>query len=151
MRETGSSFFSRYITLCILFFFHVLLSSADFFQNNLFQKDLSRTLSEYQMIWIQIRTDTLFANVIISRQQKTPKVYKQFGEQTAFVLNGGKRFNTPQYYFLNVCLAGFWGGGQCRESARLEIERSLVQAKYRRHILHYVLEVLDSSREKPIR
>ena len=36
-----------------------LLSSADFFQNLLFQKILSGTLWEYQTIWIQIRADIL--------------------------------------------------------------------------------------------
>ena len=36
-----------------------LLSSADFFQNQLFQNILSGTLSECQAVWIQIRTDTL--------------------------------------------------------------------------------------------
>ena len=35
------------------------LSSADFFENELFQKNLSGTLSECQTVWIQIRTDTL--------------------------------------------------------------------------------------------
>ena len=38
-------------------FSHFFLSSADFFQNQLFQAILSETQSEYQTIWIQIRTD----------------------------------------------------------------------------------------------
>ena len=37
----------------------LLLSSADFFQNKLFQKIISGTLSECQRVWIQIRTDIL--------------------------------------------------------------------------------------------
>ena len=38
----------------------LLMSSADFFQNQPFQKRLSGTLSECQTIWIQIRTHTLW-------------------------------------------------------------------------------------------
>ena len=38
--------------------------SADFFQNQIFQKLLSGTLSEYQMVWIQNRTNIL--SVLIS-------------------------------------------------------------------------------------
>ena len=40
-------------------FFMLLLSSADFFQNQLFQKILSGALIECQTVWIQIRTDIL--------------------------------------------------------------------------------------------
>ena len=51
---------------------HALLSSANFFQNQLFQKILSGIPSECQTVWIQIRPDIcrawsgykLFANVI---------------------------------------------------------------------------------------
>ena len=39
------------------------MSSADFFQNELYQKIISRTLSECQMVWIQTRTD--FLSVLI--------------------------------------------------------------------------------------
>ena len=37
----------------------ILLSSADFFQNELFSKKSSGTLLEYHMVWIQIRTNIL--------------------------------------------------------------------------------------------
>ena len=35
--------------------FMLQLSSADFFKINFFQNFLSGTLSEYQMVWIQVR------------------------------------------------------------------------------------------------
>ena len=44
----------------------LLLPSADFFQNYLFKKIISGTLSEWQTVWIQIRTDIL--SVLISVQ-----------------------------------------------------------------------------------
>ena len=50
--------------------FHVFLSSVDFFQNQHFQKILPGKLSEYQMVWIQIRTDIL-SKMIISRRLKS--------------------------------------------------------------------------------
>ena len=37
----------------------LLLSSADFFQNELFSKNLSGTLAVSQMVWIQIRADIM--------------------------------------------------------------------------------------------
>ena len=37
----------------------LFLSSADFFQNQLFRKILSGTPSECQTVWIQIRPDVL--------------------------------------------------------------------------------------------
>ena len=37
----------------------VLLSSVDFFQDYRIQKILSETLSEFQMVCIQVRTDIL--------------------------------------------------------------------------------------------
>ena len=40
-------------------FHDFLLSSADFFQNQLFRKILSGTPSECQTVWTQIRTDIL--------------------------------------------------------------------------------------------
>ena len=43
--------------------FMMLLSFADFFQNQLFQKLLSGKLSDCQSVWIQIRTD--FLSVLI--------------------------------------------------------------------------------------
>ena len=44
---------------CMFFFLLYFLSSADLFQNQLFQKILSGTLSECQAVWNQIRTDIL--------------------------------------------------------------------------------------------
>ena len=44
---------------CWLLFHIFFLSSANFFQNYFFQKILSGTLSEWQTVWIQIRTDIL--------------------------------------------------------------------------------------------
>ena len=37
------------------YFFMILLSSAEFFQDKLFQKNLLRTLLECQAVWIKIR------------------------------------------------------------------------------------------------
>ena len=61
-------------------FFMLLFSSEDFFQNLLFQKILSGTLSECQMVWNQIMTwsgSKLFAKSV-SRQQKLPLARKEF-------------------------------------------------------------------------
>ena len=56
--------------------FMLLLSFVDFFKNLLFQKILSGTLSECQMVWIHIcRSSTgskLFAKVISRRQKWLP-------------------------------------------------------------------------------
>ena len=41
----------------------LLLSSANFFQNQLFQKILLGIQSECQTVWTQIRSDTLSASV----------------------------------------------------------------------------------------
>ena len=63
----------------------LLLSSADFFKINFFQKNNSGTLSECQTVWILIRTDVrsvliwiliLFAK-FISRQQNSPLARKE--------------------------------------------------------------------------
>ena len=45
--------------LCLLGNFACFLSSADFFQNRLFQKILSGIPSECQTVWIQIRAGIL--------------------------------------------------------------------------------------------
>ena len=50
--------------------FSWFLSSADFFQNKLFQKIISGTLSECQTFWIQIRPDVI-QTVCKDQQQKT--------------------------------------------------------------------------------
>ena len=56
----------------------LLLSSADLFRNWLFQKILSGTLSECQMVWIQIRTDILsvpiWVQTVCNGYQHTTKV-----------------------------------------------------------------------------
>ena len=46
----------------------LLLSSAGFFPILLFQKILSGTLSEYQTVWIQIRTDV---NKFVNKNSKS--------------------------------------------------------------------------------
>ena len=43
----------------------LFLSSADIFQNELFQKILSETLSECQTVWIQIRPDRMSGLVLV--------------------------------------------------------------------------------------
>ena len=56
----------------------ILLSSAVFFQNCLFQEIFSRTLLECQSVWIQIRTDVLsvliWVQTICKGYQQTTKV-----------------------------------------------------------------------------
>ena len=47
----------------------LLLSSADFFKINFLKKNLSGALSEWQTVWIQIRTGSILFAKIISRQQ----------------------------------------------------------------------------------
>ena len=59
----------------------LLLSSADFFQNQLFQKILSGTLSECQTVWIQIRTDIvsvlIWVQTVCKSYQQTTLVSKE--------------------------------------------------------------------------
>ena len=56
----------------------LLLSSADFFQNEPFQKILLGTLFKCQTVWIQIRTDTLsvliWVQTVCKGYQQTSKV-----------------------------------------------------------------------------
>ena len=56
----------------------LMLSSADFFQNLLFQKKISGSLSECQMVWIQIRTNILavliWVQTVCEGNQQTTKV-----------------------------------------------------------------------------
>ena len=60
--------------------FDDFLSSADFFQNYLFQKILSGTLSECQTVWIQVRTDILSVLIWV---QTVCKGYQQTTKFTA--------------------------------------------------------------------
>ena len=45
---------------------HAVLPPADFFQNQLFRKNLSEIPSEYLTIWIQIRPDILSGPDVLS-------------------------------------------------------------------------------------
>ena len=74
------------LALCILgnFFLHAFLSSADFFQNQLFQKTLSGIPSECQAVWIQIRPDILsgliWIQTVCKGEQQTEPVGKELVE-----------------------------------------------------------------------
>ena len=64
------------LTLCILGNFSCLLLSSDFFQNYLYKKIISETVSECQTVCIQIRADILSAliwvqTVYIGQKQAT--------------------------------------------------------------------------------
>ena len=64
---------------CLLFqqinlFFILLLSSADFFQNKLFQKILSGTLSVCHTVWIQILSVLIWVQTVCKGYQQTTKV-----------------------------------------------------------------------------
>ena len=56
--------------------FFLLLLSADFFQNNFFQKIISGILSKCKMVWIQIRTDNLSVLILV---QSVCKGYQHRG------------------------------------------------------------------------
>ena len=56
------------------YFFMLLLSSANFFQSELFPKILSGTLPECQTVWIQIKTDILSVMIWV---QTVCKGYQQ--------------------------------------------------------------------------
>ena len=58
---------SHSLTVCMLgdFSSFWLFSSADFYQNKIFKKKISVTLSESEMVWIQIRTDPINERVTI--------------------------------------------------------------------------------------
>ena len=78
----------------------LLLSSDDFFQNDLFQKFFQE---RYQSIkWFGSKSGPTLCLQMLSSADKflTPKMHKQMGGQVAFVLNGGKRFNTHSIIFL---------------------------------------------------
>ena len=55
-RRSGSKLFEKSLLI-------VILLSSDF-QNHLFPNNLSGTLSEFQTVWIQVRTDVLGANCL---------------------------------------------------------------------------------------
>ena len=74
------SFNSVHAGKCFMF----LLSSAGIFQNQLFQKLRSGTLSECQTVWIQIRTDVL---LVLIRVQTVCKG----DQQTIQVVNSKER------------------------------------------------------------
>ena len=63
------------VKFCMLF-----LSSADFFQNQLFRKILSGIPSEYQTVWIQIRPNMLsgliWVQIVSKHYQQTTLVGK---------------------------------------------------------------------------
>ena len=77
----------------------LLVSFADFFQNHLFQKIISGTLPECQMVWIQIRTDTM--SVLIWLQT----VCKGY-QQTTKVTTSKERVNQPitTWWYSKTCL-----------------------------------------------
>ena len=77
-------------------FFTFFLSSADFFQNQLFRKILSGISSECQTNWIQIRPEVLSDLIWVQ------SVCKGF-EQTSLV---GKRVN----YTNSLPMKGLFGG-----------------------------------------
>ena len=52
----------------------LLLSSADFFQNYIFRKISSGTLSECQIVWILIRTDILSVLIWVQTVCKRQKL-----------------------------------------------------------------------------
>ena len=65
----------RYVlTICPLGFF-VFLSSADFFQNQLFRKFLSGIPSEFQTVWIQIKPDSVWPDLVPICLQKISADY----------------------------------------------------------------------------
>ena len=53
---------------------HAFLSSADFFQNQLFRKILSGIPSECLTVWIQITPDILYSLILV---QTVCKVFQQ--------------------------------------------------------------------------
>ena len=65
------------------YFFMLVLSSADFFSKLTFSKDLSGTLSELHMVWIQIRPDILSVLILLqavckgSQQAKKSQLFKR--------------------------------------------------------------------------
>ena len=62
------------------YFFMLLLALADFFQNKLFLKKNSGTLSECQTTWIQIKTDLFSALIWV---QTVCRGYKQTTKVTS--------------------------------------------------------------------
>ena len=66
--------------------FHAFLSSADFFQNQLFGKILSGIPLECQTVWIQIRPDKMSGLIWV---QTVCKDYQQ-------IALGGERTSPPE-------------------------------------------------------
>ena len=77
----------------------LLLSSADFVQNLLFQKNLSGTLFECQTVWIHIRTDILSVLIWV---QTVRKGYRQIAKSllTRYDLNKWQLFLMVSTYKL---------------------------------------------------
>ena len=63
------------LTICMLGNFQLFCLLQPFFQNKLFQKNLSGTLSECQTVWIQIRpdvmSDLLWVQIVCKDYQQT--------------------------------------------------------------------------------
>ena len=76
----GPRFFDELtiLTLCMLGIFMLLLSSTIFFKVNFFQMLLSGTLSECQLVLIQIKTDVLsvliWVQIVFKGYRQTTKV-----------------------------------------------------------------------------
>ena len=70
-----------HLTYCILGNFSWFLSSADFFQNKLFEKILSGIPSECQTVWTLIRPDVLsdliWVQIVCQGYQQTTLVDKE--------------------------------------------------------------------------
>ena len=69
------------VNYCILGHCSCFLSSADVFQNKLFEKNLSETLSECQAVWTLIRPDSssglIWVQTVCQGYQQTTLVDKE--------------------------------------------------------------------------
>ena len=72
----------------ILGYFSCFLSSADFFQNQLFRKVLSGTPFEYQTDWIQIRPDILLGLILVQSACKGHQQMTLEGRVKCNCING---------------------------------------------------------------
>ena len=77
-----------FFSLRVLHNFFIFLSSADFFQNQLFQKLLSGKPSKCQTVWIQIRPDILsgliWVQTVCKGYQQAALVGSKLTIQTVF-------------------------------------------------------------------
>ena len=86
--------FGLSVAYCVIL--HAFLSSADFFQNQCFKKNLTGIPSECQTAWIQIRSDILLGLIWVQTDSKGYQQMTLFGKE---LNNFSFPFNFLMHFF----------------------------------------------------